>query len=165
MTVALPPPARETALHEAYHAAALCLQGMVPKVVRIDWPKQDQAGSTTIDWGDGPDRDTAKRVLIAMLLGGMTEGFDGWDNWPIDPERMPTGARRDAEQARHLAGYLRIADRATWGFYVWKAHRLGSSPDLRRLVVAIDDELQRVEVLTADDLRTLIKTTDEAWNA
>jgi hypothetical protein len=90
VTVTLPP-AREVARHEAYHAAALCLQGMVPKQVRIDWPREDQAGFVTIDWGDGPDRDTAKRVLIAVLLGGMTEGFDGWDNWPIDPDRMPVG--------------------------------------------------------------------------
>jgi hypothetical protein len=63
------------AYHEASHAAALCLQAMVPKQVRIDWPKENEAGSMTIDWGDdGPDRETAERVLIAILLGAMTEG-------------------------------------------------------------------------------------------
>lgn len=164
MTVTLPP-AREVARHEAYHAAALCLLGMVPKEVRIDWPKEDQAGSVKIDWGDGPDRDTAKRVLIAMLLGGMTEGYESWTLWPVDPERMPIGARRDAEQARHLAEYIGITDRVMWLFYVWKANRLAGSPEFRRLVVAVADELERVEVLTADDLRTLITSTEEAWNA
>jgi hypothetical protein len=158
------PPAREVARHEAYHAAALCLQGMVPKEVRIDWPEADVAGSMTIDWGDGPDRDTAKRVLVAILLGGMTEGYQNWDNWPIDPDRMPVGARRDARQARHLAEYIGIADRPMWLFYVWKANRLAGSPEFRRLVVAIADELERVEVLTADDLRTLITSTEEAWS-
>jgi hypothetical protein len=164
VTVTLPPPAREVARHESYHAAALCLQGMVPKEVRIDWPKEKVAGFVTIDWGDGPDRDTAKRVLIAVLLGGMTEGFDGWNDWPIHPERMPIGARRDAKQARDLAEYLGITDHPTWLFYVWKANRLGGSPEFRRLVVAIADELERVEVLTADDLSTLITTTEEAWS-
>jgi hypothetical protein len=101
VTVTLPPPAREVARHEAYHAAALCLQGMVPKEVRIDWPKERTAGFVTIDSGDGPDRATPKRVLIAIVLGGMTEGYERWDNWPIDPDRMPIGARRDARQARH----------------------------------------------------------------
>jgi hypothetical protein len=51
-----------------------------------------------------------------------------------------------------------------WGFYVWKAHRLAGSPEFRRLVVAIADELERVEVLTADDLNALITSTEEAWN-
>jgi hypothetical protein len=159
------PPARLIASHEASHAAALCLQAMVPKQVRIDWPKENEAGSMTIDWGDdGPDRETAERVLIAILLGAMTEGYEGWDKWPIDPDRFPIGARRDAEQARHLAGCLGIADRAMWGFYVWRADRLAGSPEFRRLVVAIADELERVEVLTADELRTLITSTEEAWS-
>jgi hypothetical protein len=90
VTVTLPP-AREVARHEAYHAAALCLQGMVPKEVRIDWPKEDQAGFVTIDWGHGPDHHTAKRVLIAIVAGGVTEGFDRWNDWPIDPDPMPVG--------------------------------------------------------------------------
>ena len=163
MTVPLPP-AREVARHEAHHAAALCVLGMVPKQVRVDWPKADLAGFVTIDWGDGPDRATAERVLIAILLGGVTEGFDGWNDWPIDPGRLPNGARHDAEQARHLAGYIGITDRAMWGFYVWKANRLARRPEFRRLAVAIADELERVEVLTAEDLRRLITTTEEAWS-
>jgi hypothetical protein len=119
----------------------------------------------TIDRGDdGPARETAERVLIAILLGAMTEGHEGWDKWPIDPDRFPIGARRDAEQARRLAEYIGIANGATWGFYVWKAQRLAGSPEFRRLVVAIADQLERVEVLTTDDLRTLITSTEEAPN-
>jgi hypothetical protein len=146
VTVTLPP-AREIARDEAHHAAALSLQGMVPQGGEIDWPKERTAAFLTIDWGDGLDRDAPKPVLIAVLLGGMTEGFDGWDDWPINPERMPIGARLNAKQARHLAEYIGITDRPTWLFYVWKANRLGGSPEFRRLVVAIGDELERVDDL------------------
>jgi HK97 family phage prohead protease len=118
MSVALPT-SRSIAMHEAHHVAALCLAGMVPKCVRIDWPTAELAGFVTIDWGDGADPDKAQRVLVAVLLGAMTEGFAGWDNWPIDPDRAPVGARRDAEQARHLAEYQarpgRLAARSVEG--------------------------------------------------
>jgi hypothetical protein len=162
MTVTLPT-SRSIAMHEAHHAAALCLAGMVPKCVRIDWPTAELAGFVTIDWGDGADPDKAKRVLVAVLLGAMTEGFEGWDNWPIDPDRAPVGARRDAEQARHLAGYLKL-DHVGWLHVLWQANRLGRRSGFRRLAVAIADELERVEVLTARDLEELIATTEEPWS-
>jgi hypothetical protein len=47
------PTGREIAWHEAYHAAALCIAGMVPKCVRSDWPSDHEAGDVTIDWGTG----------------------------------------------------------------------------------------------------------------
>jgi hypothetical protein len=72
------PFAREVALHEAHHVAGLCLAGMVPKQVRTDWPAAHLAGLVTVDWGDGPDRDKAKHVLVAILLGAMTEGCEGY---------------------------------------------------------------------------------------
>jgi hypothetical protein len=155
MTVTLPT-SRSIAMHEAHHAAALCLAGMVPKCVRIDWPRADLAGFVTIDWGDGADPDKARRVLVAILLGAMTEGFAGWDNWPIDPDRALVGARRDAEQARHLAEYLKL-DQVGWLHVLWKANQLGRRSGFRRLAVAIADELERVEVLSAEDLRNLLE--------
>ncbi len=57
-----------------------------------------------------------------------------------------------------------IADRATWGFYVWQANELARRPEFRRLAVAIANELERVEVLTAQDLEALIATTEERWS-
>ena len=158
------PGSREVARHEAHHVAGLCLGGMVPRQVRTDWPQRGLAGLVSVDWGDGPDRDKAKHVLVAILVGAMTEGCGGWQEWPIDPERLPAAARRDAEQARHLAQYIGVADRATWGFYVWQANQLARRPEFRRLAVAIADELERVEVLTAQDLEALIATTEETWS-
>jgi hypothetical protein len=152
------PSSRSVASHEAHHAAALCVAGMVPKCVRTDWPERDLLGTVTVDWGDGPNRDTAECVLIAVLLGGMTDGSKGWDAWPIDPARVAEGARRDADQARVLAEYLKL-DQAAWHHAIWKANQLGRRQDFRRLVVAIADELDRVEVLHAEDLEELMGTT------
>ena len=147
-------------MHEAHHAAALCLLGMVPKCVRTDWPAPDLFGTVTVDWCDGPDRDTAERVLLAVVLGGMTEGHKGWRSWPIDPDRVALGAGRDAEQARMLANYLKL-DNAGWLHVLWKANQLGRRKDFRRLVVAIADELECVEVLTAQDLEALMAQDQE----
>jgi hypothetical protein len=155
MAVTLPT-SRSIAMHEAHHVAALYLAGMVPQCVRIDWATAEVAGFVTIDWGDGADPDKANRVLVAVLLGAMTEGFAGWDNWPIDPDRAPVGARRDAEQARHLAEYLKL-DQVGWLHVLWKANQLGRRSRFRRLAVAIADELERVEVLSAEDLRNLLE--------
>jgi hypothetical protein len=149
------PTSRSAAMHEAHHAAALCLLGMVPKCVRTDWPEPDLFGTVTVDWCDGPDRDTARRVLLAVVLGGMTEGHKGWRSWPIDPDRVAVGARRDAEQARTLANYLKL-DQAGWLHVLWKANQLGRQRDFRRLAVLIADELERVEVLTTEDLERLM---------
>jgi hypothetical protein len=160
VSIATLPGAREIARHEAHHAAALCVAGMVPKQVRTDWPGRGLVGSVTVDWGDGPDRDSARSMLIAILLGGMTEGFDGWRRWPLDPDHLPQGARRDAEQARHLAEYLKL-DHAGWLHVVWQANQLARRPEFRRLVVRIANELERVEVLTADDLKALMERERE----
>jgi hypothetical protein len=135
--------------------------GWCRKCVRKDWPEADLFGTVTVDWGEGPDRDTAERVLLAIVLGGMTEGPEGWESWPIDPDRMAVGAQRDAEQARTLAGYLKL-DEVGWCHARWKVTQLGRRKDFRRLVVAIADELERVEVLTAQDLEALMTQDQES---
>jgi hypothetical protein len=45
-----------------------------------------------------------------------------------------------------------------------EGQQAGRQPEFRRLVVAIADELERVEVMTADDLRILMTSTENAWN-
>jgi hypothetical protein len=154
------PSDRAVAWHEASHAAALCLAGMVPKQVRTDWPDATTLGRVAIDWGDGPDHGSAREVLRAILVGGMCDGFEGWDSWPVSPEHVPEGARRDAEQARHLAEYLKL-DRVGWAFHVWRAQQLAKQARFRRLVVAIADRLEAIEVLDAGDLRALVAATEE----
>jgi len=76
------PSTRSTAWHEAFHAAALCLAGLVPECVRVDWPEADLAGCVILDWGpDGPDADKGRSVLVAIMLGDMTAG-ERWEDFP-----------------------------------------------------------------------------------
>ena len=158
------PTGREIAWHEAYHAAALCLAGMVPKCVRSDWPSDLKPGSVTIDWGPLGYRDPArtKDVLVSVVAGALTEGKRGWawDIFPPDPSEVAEGARGDALFARELIQHLEL-DRVDWAHVLWKTEQLVRRQDFRRLVVAIATELERVEVLDADDLRALMEPDRE----
>jgi hypothetical protein len=159
------PGARERAGHEANHAAVLCLAGLVPTCVRTDFPNQHEAGAVTVDWGEGGYRDPARAtdVLVSVIVGGFTEGPQGWtwENFPVDPGAMAEGAVGDALMVRELLEYfgLGVAD---WAHALWKADQLGRRRDFRGLVVRIADELERVEVLNADDLRALMEPEREA---
>ena len=158
------PTGREIAWHEAYHAAALCLAGMVPKCVRSDWPSDLKPGSVTIDWGPRGYRDPAraKDVLVSVVAGALTEGGRGWawEICPPDPFEVAEGARGDALFARELVQHFEL-DRVDWGHVLWKTEQLVRRQDFRRLVVAIANELERVEVLDADDLRALMEPDPE----
>ena len=60
-------------------------------------PATDKAAAWCASWlatGSRHDRVRIDRVL----LGGMTDGAQGWDAWPIDPARVAEGARRDADR-------------------------------------------------------------------
>jgi hypothetical protein len=102
-------------------------------------------------------------VLVSIVLGGTTEGHGGWewDNWPIDARHMAEGAVGDALMARELAEHFEM-DRVDWCHVLWQADRLGRRQDFRRLVVRVADELERVELLYADDLRALMDPDREA---
>jgi hypothetical protein len=84
-----------------------------------------------------------------------------WEIWPPDPSEVAEGARGDAVFARELVQHFAI-DRVDWGHVLWKTERLVRRKDFRRLVVRIADELERVEVLDADDLRALMEPDREA---
>jgi hypothetical protein len=159
------PGSRERAWHEAAHASALCIAGMVPTSARTDFPAEHEAGAVIIDWGEGGfrNRASAKAVLVAIILGGTTEGQQGWewDNWPIDPARMAEGARGDAVSARKLLEHFKL-DRVDWCHLLWQADQLWRRQDFRRLLLRIADELERVELLYADDLRALMEPEREA---
>ena len=49
-----------------------------------------------------------------------------------------------------------------WPHILWKTEQMIRRKDFRRLVVAIANELERVEVLHAEDLRTLMADTAAA---
>lgn len=157
------PGSRERAWHEAYHASALCIAGLVPTCVRTDFPHDNAAGSVYIDWGEGGFRDPAraKDVLVSVVVGAFTEGAQGWDNWPIDPRRVGESAVGDALLARELVDHFDLP-MSEWLHVLWQAKRLCKRQDFRRLVVRIADELERVEVLNADDLRALMEQAELA---
>ena len=104
------PSSREIARHEAYHAAALCVVGLIPTRVQTDWPTDHAPGAVTIDWGEGGYRNpaAAKDVLVALVLGATTEGHEGWqwDAWPVDPAKVAEGARGDALMVRELVEHF-----------------------------------------------------------
>ena len=158
------PTGREIAWHEANHAAALMLAGIVPKCVRSDWPSDLAPGAVDIDWGPGGHRDPAraKDVLVSIVAGALTEGWRGWDwsIYPPDPFEVAEGAQGDALFARELVEHFDI-DRVDWCHVLWKTNQLVRRKDFRRLVVAIAAELERVEVLDADDLRDLMALDQE----
>jgi hypothetical protein len=97
------------------------------------------------------------------VAGALTEGKRGWtwEIWPPDPFEVAEGARGDAVFARELVQHFEL-DRVDWGHVLWKTEQLVRRQDFRRLVVRIANELERVEVLYADDLRALMDLDREA---
>ena len=83
----------------------------------------------------------------------------------MTPRRSPRGAGGDALLVLELVEHFDM-DRVDWCHVLWQAEKLGRRQDFRRLVVRITDELERVEVLTADDLKALMEADREqaAWN-
>ena len=63
--------------------------------------------------------------------------------------------------ARELLEHFGM-DRVDWCHVLWQAQQLGRREDFRRLVVRIADELERLELLHADDLRALMDPDREA---
>ena len=101
-------------------------------------------------------------MLVSVVAGALTEGMRGWawEICPPDPSEVAEGARGDALFARELVQHFDL-DRVDWGHVLWKTEQLVRRQDFRRLVVAIANELERVEVLDADDLRALMEPDRE----
>ena len=79
----------------------------------------------------------------------------------MTPRRSPRGARGDALLVLELVEHFDM-DRVDWCHVLWQAEQLGRRQDFRRLVVRITDELERVVVPTADDLKALMEPDPEA---
>jgi hypothetical protein len=149
------PSTREVAWHEAGHVAAQLCFGRLPREARVDWPDERTLGRTAVDWASGVDRDSADAVLISTLMGPLGDSTPNWPpDWPIDPAAVAIGAQHDAEQAKTLAEYLKL-DAVGWSWVCYRAARLSRDRRFRRLVVAIANELERVEVLDADAIAQL----------
>lgn len=95
-------------------------------------------------------------MLQAVLAGGLCNGCEGWDEFPLDPDGVPAGSRHDAVQARRLGDFLQL-DHVGWAHALWQANRLCRRPEFRRLAVAIARELEDRELLDQHDLITIHK--------
>lgn len=145
-----------TVWHEASHAASLCLSGLVPVLVRCDWPTQTQLGSVRFDWtAFEPSELVMREILVSLLQGPLAEGevLDHWD-WPIDPDAVTPECRKDAEQAAFIVGLLHL-DRVDFLQIAFKATQLGRDRTFRRLLVAISNALEDKELLFKDELQQL----------
>ena len=110
----------------------------------------------------GATRPRQRASSWRFVLGATTEGSAGWEweTWPIDPAKVAEGARGDALLVLELVEHF--DDRVDWCHVLWQAEQLGRPLGLPPLVVRITDELERVEVLTADDLKALMEADREA---
>jgi hypothetical protein len=158
----LPAARRETAWHESYHAASLCLSGLVPELVRIDQPTNDDAGFTVMDWENHRlDKDTATEMLVGVLMGPLAEGDLKHDfTWPIKPDEWQVGVRRDAKVARLLADFIGL-DHVGWTWVLYRARSRAKDRRFRRLVVAIATALELKEILFKHELEELAQGIEE----
>jgi hypothetical protein len=153
------PPARVVAYHEACHCAAMLIQGVPVAAARIDQPRshgETLAGAVTVDWNDAdPDKDTLRKILLAILCGALTEGANlGPEHWPIDPDQWPVEAQKDGEQAAFLSAQLGL-DAVGFGWVAFQAKSLSRQRNFRWLVSALSAALQEKELLVRPELEAI----------
>jgi hypothetical protein len=151
-----------TAMHEAHHAAALCLAGFAPVWARIDRPRQDLAGSVRPDWDRwGMDDHVLREHLIATLMGPLGEGQLKADpdvcTWPLVIEEWPDDLHSDIDNAKHLCEALKYTQ-VDWLGAAYKAKVRARTQPFPRLVVAIARRLEEVELVLQDELIAISKT-------
>lgn len=142
------------AFHEACHAAAYLIQGVVPLCVRMDLPKGCEgyciADPEVIDTPQG-----RKKNLLATLASSAFEGCLN-DDWPIRPDEWESGRHGDAALAKRLCEQLGF-DEVDSLQYVEKARRLTSNSRYCRLLTRIADELEEKELLVKNEIAQIAK--------
>ena len=92
-------------------------------------------------------------------MGPLADGgLPGPEDWPVDPTRWPSGCGRDAEQVAFIVQSLGMGQ-VDYLYACFQATSLGREQRLRRLVVEIAGELERVEVIFQPELVRLMETT------
>jgi hypothetical protein len=141
------------ARHEAGHVAAWLLSGRVPASVTIDWPEPHVFGRMTRDRTvDGVSPENAADFMLSILLGPLAEAQPGWPpEWPLDPHAKD----QDARQLAILADYLDL-DEDGWFSLVKQAQYVAKSEAFKRMVAVIASALERVDSLSAEEIRYLV---------
>jgi hypothetical protein len=167
---------RDVALHEAGHTtAALMLRGRLPVSVTADFPTDELAGLTTLDFSnDGVSREEGGDFMVITLAGPLAERDAAFPpDWPLEAN----GARRrrhstDLEALATLTRFLEL-DAGGYLHEVVRALELARDEDFNHLVDLIARALLLRDELNTDDLRWLIPDRlldkyahgeEEQWN-
>jgi hypothetical protein len=141
-----------TAAHEAAHCVMALQLGYVVNEVRIDGPEDGTTGWVDLD---RDERDLELGDLMVQLAGGMVSpngatDYEGWPpTWPVLPGRGDQGQIRALVRALHIPEqiYRRTCE---------LTEECCGEPEFRHLVHRISAALDRVPVLSREDLEYLV---------
>lgn len=147
-------PEERVVAHEAGHLAACLILGVDVWVVDTIGDEK-HAGYVTHTVNDSDPASARDRMLV--ILCGMLEGADDWDDMPTWPLR--TDRSTDEKNLHHLAEMHGLDERA-YNSVELDAINLTLRPDFRQLVVAtcgVCDFAPRFGTEMVDRIRTIAK--------
>src|SRR5262245_1674880 len=133
------------------------MSGKVPASVTADRPEPGLSGVMRNDWtAYGTSTETAPDLMLSLLIGPMAAGEPNWPpSWPLGQEERDSIAHNDGGALAVLAGFLDLDERG-WCALVERAERTAESEPFRRIVTIIASTLERIDVLSGDDIRFLV---------
>ena len=144
---------KQTARHEAGHAAAMILRGRLPRSVSASHAEAGVYGRMDVAWdSDGElDPEAVADLVISIHAGPIHAGEKGWPpKWPPS-----LGAAGDAGQIAACAKYLNM-DRSDWDAAYVEAAALTGTPEFGRIAALIARALELSDEIDAAGLRRLI---------
>jgi len=144
---------KQTARHEAGHAAAMILRGRLPRSVSASHAEAGVYGRMDVAWDEEGELDpeAVADLVISIHAGPIHAGDPGW------PPRWPPsiGAPGDAGQIAACAKYLNM-DRSDWDAAYVEAAALTGNPEFTRIAGLIARALELSDEIDSDGLRRLI---------
>jgi hypothetical protein len=156
------PSTSDVAAHEAYHTASLLVDNVVPAVVRIDQPSDNELGHVEMDWHhDQFNQHTAHALLISTLMGMYYEGelTHAESRYPINPSEWADSVHHDAQVARSLSDYLELTG-GDWTRMLFLARKRARNSRFRRLVTQVHNALVDRELVLRHELEQILEECD-----
>lgn len=146
---------KQTARHEAGHAAAMILRGRLPRSLSASHAEAGVYGRMDVAWdSEGElDPEAVFDLVVAIHAGPIHAGNSDW------PPRWPPsiGAPGDEGQLAACARFLNM-DRSDWDAAYVEAAALVGNPEFTRIAGLIARALELSDEIDADGLRRLIGT-------